>query len=96
VGLASVEVPDINTEGKPTNDPDKAVAWKRITNPPEVEERLLKRNQKHFGQANNTLFASKPIQEMLTYEGVNQGVNLLLEGKFKEHILQGTQGSARC
>jgi hypothetical protein len=50
-GLASVEVPDVDNEGNPTDDPEKAVAWKRITKSSEVETTLLNRNRIHFGQA---------------------------------------------
>jgi hypothetical protein len=44
-----LEVPaDHDVLGQRTDDPDQTVSWRRVTDPKEVEARLLKWNQAHF------------------------------------------------
>ena len=70
--ISSVEVPDKDAYGNVTDNPDKAVTWKRITDPVEVENKLLERNIKHFGQAEGTLFTLPEFQNDFQYEGVSE------------------------
>ena len=81
-GISNIEVPDKDRFGNDTNDPDKAITWKRITDPSEVEDKLLERNIKHFSQANETLFASNKLQKEFEYEGVSASVDRLLAGEY--------------
>jgi hypothetical protein len=68
-GLSTIEVPDKDKNSNPTDDPDEAATWKRITDPVEVENRLLQRNEQHFRQAQGTAFTISPIVDQLQYEG---------------------------
>ena len=81
-GISNIEIPDKDRFGNATNDPDKAITWRRITDPSEVEDKLLERNIKHFGQANETLFASNKLQGEFKYEGVSESVDRLLAGEY--------------
>jgi hypothetical protein len=58
-----IEVPLCDKFGEPKTDPDNAVAWKRITDPSEIQDKLLERNIKHFGQASGTVFTNSTLQE---------------------------------
>jgi hypothetical protein len=68
-GLSTLEIPDKDANGLPTDNPGKAVTWKTLANPTEIEEKLLDRNIAHFGQANGTLFASPEFQKAFGYSG---------------------------
>ena len=82
-GISTVEVPNLGVDGLPTDDPEKAVSWKRLTNPIDIEERLLDRNVKHFGQAEGTLFTTNDIMKHFEYEGTTSDVQCLLEGNLE-------------
>jgi hypothetical protein len=58
------------------------VTWKRNTDPTEIEDKLLERNIKHFGQADGTLFTTDYFKSDFTYEGVSSSVNRLLAGDY--------------
>jgi hypothetical protein len=82
-GISTVEIPDKDRMGNSTDDSDKAITWKRLTDPSDIEDRLLERNiVKHFGQANETLFASEDFQEEFQYEGISAAVDRLLDGEY--------------
>ena len=79
-GISSLEVPDKDINDLPTDDPDKAKSWKLITNPAEIEQKILKRNIQHFGRAEGTLFTTDLFQKEFNYEGVSKAVDSLLAG----------------
>jgi hypothetical protein len=68
-GISHIEVPDCDAFGERTQDPDKAVTWRQVTDPTEIEDTLLKRNTAHFGQAQGTPFTVEPITKDIGYEG---------------------------
>ena len=82
-GISSIEVPHLDEDGKPTDDPDKAVCWKRLTDPTEIKERLLDRNIKHFGQAEGTLFTTNDLTKHFDYEGTTTDATNLLDGNLE-------------
>lgn len=49
-GISSVEVPHLDVDGIPTDDPEQAVSWKRLTEPTEIEDRLLERELNILGK----------------------------------------------
>jgi hypothetical protein len=83
-GLSTVEIPDKDEKGKKTDDPDAAKTWRTITDPKEIETRLLSRNIAHFGQANDTLFASPECQRTFGYTGTGDIVEKLLRGEYEK------------
>jgi hypothetical protein len=80
-GLCTLEVPLKDAQGNDTNDPDEAVTWKRVSDPKEIEDCLLARNIKHFGQAEGSLFTRPDITQLFNYEGTSTYVETLLEGQ---------------
>jgi hypothetical protein len=57
--------------------------WKHITDQKQIEEHILKRNKKHFGQAKSTPFGNGNLQELFGYEGTYDTTTKLIE----EHII---------
>jgi hypothetical protein len=53
--------------------------WIRITDGSTIEEQITKRNIKHFGQANNTAFATPPLVNIFGYSGTNENSTKLIE-----------------
>jgi hypothetical protein len=64
-----------------TDDPEEAVSWSTISDPMEIEEKLLTRN---IGQEQGTLFTTKYLQHRFGYNGVSTGVDDLLTHGFEE------------
>jgi hypothetical protein len=71
----TIEVPNLDNDQRPTNNPDLAVSWATISDPIQIEECLLARNIAHFGEAEGTLFTTRRLQERFGYEGVSNNVN---------------------
>jgi hypothetical protein len=93
--LNTIEIPLCDKYGKATDEPDKAVAWRRITEPSEIENTLLERNIKHFGQAEGTIFTNSEFQETFSYEGTSPAVELLLEAKRNVEAIPNLTNSTR-
>jgi hypothetical protein len=55
-----VKIPDPETD-----NPKTATNWTTITDPLLVEQKILARNQRHFGQASTTPLATAEIQRLL-------------------------------
>lgn len=53
-GINYLEIPDKDKDGNDTNDPDKAVSWEIVSDPVDINMKLIERNVKHFGQAEGT------------------------------------------
>ena len=94
-GICTIEVPSKDANGNDTTDPDKATTWKTITNPKEVESFILKRNVKHFGQANDTIFVNTCLQNDFHYEGVSDAVDMLLEGNYDYNKIPNLTNGAK-
>jgi hypothetical protein len=82
LGISNIEIQDENAEGEPTSDPDAATTWKRIYDPTQIEDHILKRNITHFGQADGTLFTRQDMLQSFDYEGISNNVTDLIEGRF--------------
>jgi hypothetical protein len=78
-GLAMIEIPYLNHLNEETDNPEESVKWQRVSDPSLIEEKLLIRNIKHFGQAKGTLLTSQEVQDQFDYEGVTKAVELLLQ-----------------
>ena len=94
-GISNVEIPSKDIDGNPTIDPDKAVDWIRVTNPSDIEEKLLERNVRHFGQEEGTLFTRDDFKENFKYEGTTANVTKLINGQFDIDQLENLSEGAR-
>jgi hypothetical protein len=83
------------TKGEPTTDPDKALTWKRIYDPTQVEASILDRNITHFGQAEGTLFTRDDFTELCNYEGTTTNVIDLLQGNLEVNTIPDVNKSAQ-
>jgi hypothetical protein len=95
-GLSNVEIPHKDIDGKETSNPDKAISWKRVTDPTSIEECLLNRNIKHFGQAEGSFFTRANVLELFDYEGTSSHVTNLIQGTFDPTHFPSTTKSASC
>ena len=59
----------------------------KITNPQEIIEHLIRRNQKHFGQAHGTPFTKEPLKSCLTLDHAQQYQNQNNLPEAVQHIL---------
>jgi hypothetical protein len=77
-----------------TDNPEETMTWKRISDPSLVEEKLLLRNIKHFGQAQGSMFVLPELQDQFDYEGVTKAVELLLQCEINiPESMQNTMGT---
>jgi hypothetical protein len=67
-----MKVPYLDKDSNQYNDPKQAVSWNTISDPLEIEERLMERNITHFGQAHGTL------KQKFGYNGVEKAVDDLM------------------
>jgi len=74
--------PDASSPTPALSDPKEAQIWKTITDPTEIEQYLLMRNQIHFGQAKGTPFTTEPLQSSLDWGATTTTVDELLEGTY--------------
>ena len=79
--LTSIKVPT-----NPLSDPKSCDQWTEITEPAKINKFILKRNQKHFGQAYySTPFTVEPLSQQIPFSGVSEYSDLiLLEGNFDD------------
>jgi hypothetical protein len=71
--LNTIDIPHLDKNNQPTSDPERAKIWKAISDPLEIEEKLLARNVSHFGQAHGTLITTTRLQQQLFgYSGVRK------------------------
>jgi hypothetical protein len=85
--LNTIDVPYLDENKQPTNDPDRATIWTTISDPIEIEERILACNISHFGQAQGTLFTTTRMQHLFGYSGVTQTAEEFIKQPFNEVIL---------
>ena len=76
------------------NDPTSPV--RVVTDPTEVEQLLIKRNIKHFGQSQGTPFTTAPIIEHLGYRGNSPQVTKIINGENITHISDNTSPSVQA
>jgi hypothetical protein len=75
-GIGSLEVPV-----EPDEEPRTCTEWRTVETPNEIEDLLLARNRKHFGQAEGTPLTAS-MQTRLNYTGEGREAELILQGDF--------------
>ena len=82
-GIAQVFDQDKEQDPKeiPRNKLDISNEWITITDPQVIENQILERNRRHFGQARLTPLASNTIQNELLFSGVSSTADDLLYGR---------------
>ena len=94
-GLSMVKIPHPETD-----NPKTAKNWTTVTDPLLVEQKILARNQRHFGQAASTPLATAEIQRLLHFGGTSSLADQLLYQKLDpSHITPdyyGQQLLAKC
>ena len=94
-GLTMVKIPNPETD-----NPKTATAWTTITDPVLVEQKILARNQRHFGQAAPTPLATAELQRLLSFGGTSSLSDQLLYNKLDPAQLTshyvGQQLLAKC
>lgn len=85
-GISNVEIPNLDANGIPTNDPDKAVDWTRVTNPSDIEEKLIERN---------TLFTRQDFKDNFHYDGTSSNATDLINGNFDIDTIPNLTEGAR-
>ena len=90
-----VKIPDPETA-----NPKTATSWTTITEPQLVEQKILARNQRHFGQAATTPLATAEIQKLLSFGGPSSLSDQILFQKLDPSYLTpdyyGQQLLAKC
>jgi hypothetical protein len=69
----------------PTDLPDKpkeAKEWRIVTEPDEIEQLIMKRQQVHFGQASPTPFVNTPLKSTFNWTGTSPEVQVVLNGDY--------------
>ena len=77
-GVTRLEVPRDPT----TKDYNNCMDWISIDTPDEIAERLLQRNQTHFGQAHGTFPTVPPFSEWVDWSASSHTADLILEGNW--------------
>ena len=77
-GLSRLEVP----RDTPERDYKACKDWITIEVPKEIEQKLLERNQHHFGQAHGTYPTVPPFSEWIDWGASTHQAELVLEGNF--------------
>ena len=88
-GITRLDVPSDNT----TTDYNSCSSWITIDTPAEIEERLLQRNRKHFGQADKTFPTVPPFSEWCDWGASTHTAELILEGEWQSDELTAMQQS---
>lgn len=88
-GINSIEIPNKESKGEKTTDPDMATSWKRVKEPHQVKEQIMKRDISHFGQAEGTIFPSD-----FKYKGILKALDILLQGKFNYNTIPNSTTGA--
>jgi exonuclease III len=94
-GLSMVKIPDPETD-----NPKTATKWTTITDPTLVEQKILARNQRHFGQASVTPLATADIQNLLSFGGTSSLSDKILYNRLDPSTLTpdyyGQQLLSKC
>ena len=78
-GINSIRVPT-----NPNTNPKECTNWTTVTEPSEINEYILRRNQTHFGQANSTPFNISPLKEQIPFSGIGETSDLILDGTYND------------
>ena len=62
--------------------PRECTEWRTVDDPVELETCLRERNQRHFGQAQGTLFTVPPISEQLNFSASTHTSDAILDGHY--------------
>ena len=81
-GLSNIEVPQ-----DPNVPPKDCTEWKTLDCPKEIEQALLERNRKHFGQAQGTPFTVPPLSQEINFEASTATSELILNGSYTHEDL---------
>jgi hypothetical protein len=76
-GITRLEVP-VN----PNDDPKTCTRWKVIDVPTDILLQLIRRNRKHFGQAQGTPFTVPPLSDDLEFTSMTPSGTLILNGQY--------------
>ena len=76
------DVPLDLQDPKTVTNPDN---WREIKCPAEIELMLIWQNQKHFGQAEGTLFTTEPLQSHFNWSASTHQAELVLQGHYSNH-----------
>lgn len=66
----------------PTENPKMATTWKVLDQQQAVEQTILNRNIRHFGQAQGTPFTVTPLKELVDFSASSPISECMLEGWF--------------
>ena len=86
-GITRLDVPADSTN----TDYNNCSSWITIDTPSEIEERLLQRNRKHFGQADGTFPTTPPFSEWCDWGASTHTAELILEGDWQSEELTDLQ-----
>ena len=78
-GITRLDVPMDSSN----TDYQNCQEWLTIETPAEIEDRLLQRNQVHFGQAHGTFPTIPPFSEWVDWQASTHTSELILEGNWK-------------
>jgi hypothetical protein len=93
-GIKTIDIPHLDVNKQPANDPENTYTWKNISDPILIEEKLLARNIAHFGQAQGTLFTTSRLQQLFGYGGVAPSAEDHMKQPFDESKFPSmTQGA---
>jgi hypothetical protein len=79
-GITRLKVPAEEENGIRMIDTEGKEEWEVLTDPQEIEDRIIRRNILHFGQANDTPFNSKEFIDMFGTDGDSETTEALLQG----------------
>jgi hypothetical protein len=82
-GATQLEIP----KHHPEEDPKNCTEWQIIDIPTVIFKQVLKRNQKHFGQAHGTPFTVSPLSNALQFTGEGPGTMDILSGAWEDSEL---------
>jgi hypothetical protein len=92
-GIRQIDIPQRDASGKiqqTTQGTDKMIT---ISDPQEVEQAIIRRNIKHFGQADGTPFTSQALIDIFGRDGDSKATEELLQGKLPkiDHLPEAVQ-----
>jgi hypothetical protein len=80
-GIRQIDIPARDSNGNTMTTEDGSTKMTTITDPKEVEEAIINRNIKHFGQAKGTPFTTTNLTDIFGKDGETQATEELLQGK---------------
>ena len=90
-GITHIKVPT-DSLADPKTCPPEDEHWRTERVPLEIERLLIRRNQHHFGQADNTPFITSGIQAQVKYNGSGRVADLILTGEYDaSNLSEATQ-----